>query len=111
MKKLIRIEEIKLTLDNEENLLQSKIIKILGIKFEDILSFKIVKKAIDSRNKKEIFFVYSVDVIIKNQENYFEKLSILIQNNIKKHKVREIEDFVYEIKKVNKKPKNAPIVI
>lgn len=114
MKKLIRIEEIKLTLDNEENLLQSKILKILWIKFEDILNFKIAKKAIDSRNKKEIFFVYSVDVTIKNQESYFErldKLPILIQNNIKKHKVREIEDFVYEIKKVNKKPKNSPIII
>jgi uncharacterized protein len=72
MKKIIKIEEIKLTLDNEENILQNKIIKILGIKFEDILNFKIAKKAIDSRNKREIFFVYSVDVIIKNQKSYFE---------------------------------------
>jgi uncharacterized FAD-dependent dehydrogenase len=60
MKKYIKIEEIKLSLREDEYLLSSKIIKILGIKNEDLLDFKILKKAIDSRNKRDILFVYSV---------------------------------------------------
>lgn len=114
MKQLIRIEEIKLNLNEEEKLLEEKIIKILWIKKEDIISFKIVKKAIDSRNKKNILFVYSIDLNILNQETFFEKVNkfpLQIKNNIKKHKIKIIEDFIYEIKKINKKPTNPPIII
>lgn len=114
MNKSIRIEWVKLNLNDSESLLQNKIIKILGIKKEDFINFKIVKKAIDSRNKKEIFFVYSLDVNIKKMENYFEGIDRLprqIIDNIKKYRVRLVENFVYEIKKVNKKPKNPPVII
>jgi hypothetical protein len=60
MKKYIKIEEIKLSLNENENLLSEKIVIVLGIKKEDLLDYKILKKAIDSRNKRNILFVYSV---------------------------------------------------
>jgi uncharacterized FAD-dependent dehydrogenase len=60
MSKYIKIEEIKLSLNENENLLSEKIVTVLGIKKEDLLDFKISKKAIDSRNKRNILFVYSV---------------------------------------------------
>lgn len=114
MKKFIRVEEIKLHINEQEDLLQEKIIKILWVRKEDIVDFKIVKKAIDSRDKKNILFVYSIDLTINNQEIFFwkiDKLPFSIKNNFKKHKIRLVEDFVYEIKKINKKPKNPPIII
>jgi len=114
MKKYIKIEEIKLSLREDEHLLPEKIIKILGIKKEDLLEFNILKKAIDSRNKRDILFVYSVWINIKEQEKYFgniDKLGEQINNNIKKHKIRLEEEFVYEIKKANKKPINKPIIV
>lgn len=114
MVKLIKIEEIKLSINDDEKLLQSKIIKILWIKKEDLIDFKVVKKAIDSRNKRDILFIYSVNVNIKNQEIYFDRIEnawVAIKNNIKKHRVKLIEDFVYEIKKITKKPKYSPIII
>ena len=45
MKKLIRIEEIKISLNDDESILNWKVIKLLWIKKEDIISFKIIKKA------------------------------------------------------------------
>jgi uncharacterized FAD-dependent dehydrogenase len=60
MSKYIKIEEIKLNLNENEILLSEKIVTILGIKKEDLLDYKILKKAIDSRNKRNILFVYSV---------------------------------------------------
>lgn len=114
MKKLIKIEEIKLKLQEEETILENKIIDILWIKKQDLIEFKISKKAIDSRNKKDILFVYSVLVLIKNQDNYFlnlEKKSLKIINNIKKHKIKQEEEFVYEIQKTTKKPTNNPVII
>lgn len=112
--KSIRIEEIKLKLNEEETLLKWKIIKILWIKNEDLIKFNIVKKAIDSRNSNDILFIYSLDINIKNQEKFFEKIEKLpnwIKANIKKHKVRLVENFIYEIQNVNKKPNNRPIII
>lgn len=114
MKKYIKIEEIKLTLNEEESWLWDKIIRILGIKKEEILDYKIVKKAIDSRNKREILFVYSVYVSILKQEKYFEnidKLSEQVKANLKKHKIRQEEEFVYEIEKINIKPEKAPVIV
>lgn len=114
MKKYIKIEEIKLALIDDENLLWEKIVKILWIKNEEMLDFKILKKAIDSRNKRDILFVYSLWVELKDNEKYFvdtDKLSEQIKNNLKKHKVRLEEEYVYEIKKISNKPKKSPVIV
>ena len=111
MTKFIRIEEIKLQLNDDEKLLKWKIIKILGIKKEDLLEYNIVKKAIDSRSKNNILFIYSIDASIQNQENFFKKIPSFLNANMKKHRIKEIDNFVYEIKKTTKKPKNRPVII
>ena len=111
MTKFIRIEEIKLQLNDDESLLKWKIIKILWVKKDDLLEYNIVKKAIDSRNKNNILFIYSVDISIKNQENFFKKIPSFLNANMKKHRIKEIDNFVYEIKKTSKNPKNRPVII
>lgn len=112
-KQLIRIEEINFSLDENENLLEQKILKILDIKKENLVSFEIVKKAIDSRNKGNILIVYSVNIDIWNNEWFFQKKpSPKLESNIKRHKIRLITPFLYEVKKVDlKKVKHRPIVI
>ena len=64
---MIKIRQIKILVNEDENnkLLQ-KISKKLKIALEDIEEYKITKKAIDARNKKEIYFVYEVVVKVKN---------------------------------------------
>gem|GEM_PF-5055644 len=52
MNTYIRIEEVILTLnEDEDKVLKEKTAKVLGVKIDDIKEFKIIKKAIDSRNK------------------------------------------------------------
>jgi hypothetical protein len=75
------------------------------------LDYKIVKKAIDSRNKKNILFIYSIDTSIKNQDNFFNKIPSFLSTNIKKHRIKEVENFEYKIKKIIKKPKKRPVII
>lgn len=109
-KKLIRIEEIIFTLNEDEAKLQEKILKILWIKKEELKSFEIVKKAFDSRKKPNILIVYSVNIDLWDNENFLWKYKS--KDNLKKHKIRLIEPFTYEIPKIeNSKVKKRPIVI
>lgn len=111
----IIIEEITLGLEEEESFLSGKIAQVLEIKSEEIVSYSIAKRAIDSRNKRKILFVYSVEVKIKNQENYFSALQNApesLKEKIKRHKVRIGEPYIYEIKRVAEKAvQKRPIVV
>jgi hypothetical protein len=65
-----------------------------------------VKKSIDSREKQNILFIYSVDVDLKDKN-----VNILKPNPVK-HRAKWVEEFVYEIAKV---PENSerkrPVVV
>ena len=112
IKKLIRIEELMLTLDEDEKLLEWKILKILNIQKTDLLKFEIVKKAVDSRDKGKILFVYSLNIDTKDNEKIITSKNPIFQKNVKKHKIRLIEPFIYTIDKVDtSKVKNRPVII
>ena len=68
---MIRIRQIKLNIDENENNLKQKISQKLKIKENDILSYKINKKSIDAR--KEIMYVYEIDAEIKNENIILKK--------------------------------------
>jgi len=99
----LRLEEIKLSIKEDEKNLEWKIIKLLWIKSEDLKELKIVKKSIDSRDKRDILFIYSVDLDLKNPNIDLEKF--------KKHRARFVEEFSYVIKKCSKKPEHRPIIV
>ncbi len=106
MSQYLRLEEIKLTLADSELILADKISKILQIPKEGILSYKIVKKSIDSRDKANILFIYSVDVDLK------DKNMNLLKPNPVKHRAKWVEPFVYEIKTVSENTeRKRPIVV
>ncbi|MFZ2255323.1 MAG: hypothetical protein WAW59_05180 [Patescibacteria group bacterium] len=106
MQQFLRLEEIKLTLADDESLLETKILKILNIRKEDMVSFSVVKKSIDSREKSNILFIYSVDVDLK------VKNLNLTKPNLLKHKAKYVEEFVYEIPVVPPDAKRLrPIVV
>ncbi|MDD2908094.1 MAG: FAD-dependent monooxygenase [Candidatus Gracilibacteria bacterium] len=110
--KLIRIEELTLLLDEDEKLIEGKILKILNIKKADLIEFKIVKKAVDSRDKNRILFVYSLDINTKDNEKIVNSKNTIFLKNLKKHKIRLIEPFVYKIDKIDtSKLKYRPVII
>ena len=79
---MIRITDLSLSLDdaiskemeiaNLRHLMKSK----HKIKEDDILSFRLQKKALDARKKQQIHFVYSVDLTLRNE-------SLFLKNDFK----------------------------
>ncbi|MDQ0362208.1 NAD(P)/FAD-dependent oxidoreductase [Breznakia pachnodae] len=69
---MLRLDQIKLTLQDDESLLKDKILKILSISESDLLHYEIYKKNIDARHQC-ILFVYSVDVEVKDEEAILKK--------------------------------------
>ncbi len=106
MSQFLRLEEIKLTLSDNESILGDKITKILGIPKEGIVSYKMIKKSVDSREKDAILFIYSVDVDLK------DKNVNLLKPNLVKHRAKWVEAFVYDIPDVPENiTRKRPVII
>lgn len=72
---MLRIRQIKIEVTKFSNeILKEAISKKLRIDLSWITSFRIVKESLDARNKNEIFYVYEVDVSVKNEENVLKKV-------------------------------------
>lgn len=63
---MIRVSNIELGLNDEENNLKQIIANKLNISDDEILSLNIFKKSLDARQKK-IKFIYTVDIKAKNE--------------------------------------------
>ncbi|MGL4344845.1 MAG: NAD(P)/FAD-dependent oxidoreductase [Cellulosilyticaceae bacterium] len=70
---MIRVQDIKLTLQEDEKALLPKIAKKLRIKPQDIISYTIFKQAVDARKKDNIQLVYTVDVQTTKEEFLLSK--------------------------------------
>ena len=56
---MIRINEIKLSLNEDESLLEIKAAKILKINKKYIKSLTIYKKSVDARKKEDVHYIRS----------------------------------------------------
>lgn len=63
-----RVNGIKLKIGESEDLLLSKVAKLQRVKPNQIKYFKIVKKAIDARDKQNLFYVYNVDFSLTDEK-------------------------------------------
>lgn len=102
--KMIRINEIKLSLDDDESLLKSKAAKILKINEKYIESYTIFKKSVDARKKDDVHFTYALDVIITLDEEQ-------IVNKCKSGKVQIVKPYHYELPQNKRTSQFRPIVV
>ena len=79
---MIRINNVSLGLDSHEDNLLKKAARILGTSRESIKKLEIVKKAVDARNKKNVFFVYTLGVEIDYEEEYMGLRNVVAAPNI-----------------------------
>ncbi len=100
----IRINNIILSIEEDNSLIKKKVAKKLRIKEEDIHSLKIIKESIDARKKDDIKFNYCVDIICDNEKSVVKKIN---NNNVKLEDENKEEKFIYG----NKKLKSRPVVI
>ncbi|MGI6006935.1 MAG: NAD(P)/FAD-dependent oxidoreductase [Ruminococcus sp.] len=62
---MIRINQLKLPVNHDRNALIKKITHTLRISEDDLVRFTIVRQSLDARKKPDLFFVYSVDITLK----------------------------------------------
>ena len=64
---MIRINQLKLNIAHTQSDLERKILKTLHIKKEYLQGYKIRRQSIDARKKPDLYYVYSVDVLVKDE--------------------------------------------
>lgn len=101
---MIRINEIKQSLDSDKEDLFAACRRILKIKDEQIKSMTISRQSVDSRKKDNVFFCYTVDVEIVGDE---EKLVKRVNSN----KLQIVEKYAYEIPENKRKSLFRPVVV
>lgn len=101
---MIRINEIRLSLDEEESELKNKAAKILKINSKHINAVSIFKKSVDARKKDDVHFTYSVDVTIGLDEEQ-------IASKCKSNKVCVVKPYEYEPPVNNRASKYRPVVV
>lgn len=101
---MLRVSGLRLSLDEETEKLPSMIARRLGTKLSDIIEWHIYKQSIDARKKGMIYFVYTVEVIVK-QEAY-------ILSRINDPAVTQVPLLEYELVGTGlEKLKNPPVII
>ncbi len=74
---MLRITNIKMNINHTEDELYSKIAKVLKTNKKNIKKLTLMKKSIDARKKSEIFFTYTVNVVVDNEEKYINNKNII----------------------------------
>lgn len=71
---MIRVRQVKISvsIDTEINL-KYKVAKKLRIDIAEILDYKINKKSIDARNKKDVYYIYEVDILVGNEDDILKR--------------------------------------
>jgi uncharacterized protein len=72
---MLRLTEVKLPLDSQEADIKSAIVKKLGIKPEDLISYAVFKRSYDARKKGAICFVYILDIETPKEKQLLQRFS------------------------------------
>lgn len=94
---MIRLENIKIYEDLDKDVLFNKVLKRFSINKDDVINMNIIKKSIDARDKKNVFYNYSFNVNVYDESKYS---NLKIIDDIKKEKI-----------KVNRNSSYSPVII
>ena len=70
---MIRITELKLPVTHDPGALKKKAASILRIGESAVRTIDIVSRSIDARQKPDLFYVYTLDVDIRGEEQVLRK--------------------------------------
>lgn len=94
---MIRLNQIKLSLDSNESELYKIVCNMLHIQKSEIKELRIYKKSIDARDKSDIQFIYTLDLKIENESRF---------------KSRIIEDTEkYPVVEIKRKSQERPVIV
>lgn len=75
---MIRINDLKIKIEEEHQLLQ-EIAKKLKVRVDDIKQYQVVKRSTDARDNTQIFFVFTVDVQVQQEQKLLKQNKRLLQ--------------------------------
>lgn len=101
---MIKINEIKLPLESGENELRLAAAKALRCKPEKIKALQILRKAVDSRKKDNVCFVYNVCAELDGDEKS-------VMAHAKNSKIEAYEPCVYEAPEIKRTSSLRPIIV
>ena len=94
---MLKLDNVKVFKNVSKEEVLNLALKKYRVSFDDVLSYKILKKSIDARDKKNIHYLYSLAVEVRDEKRY---------PKIKKHEV--IKE---EVIKRNRKSEYDPIIV
>lgn len=71
---MVQISQLKLKIPHTDKQLEEKILKTLRLRPQEMVSFQIKKKSLDARKKPELFYVYTVDVTVKKEQDVKKRM-------------------------------------
>ena len=102
---MLRLTDIKLPLNHDEQALEKAVLATLGIDAEQMNTINVFKRGYDARNNKDIQLIYTLDVDVSNEGSLLEKFK-------KQTHVRPTPDMQYKF--VATAPENLterPVVV
>ncbi|WP_027340317.1 NAD(P)/FAD-dependent oxidoreductase [Halonatronum saccharophilum] len=100
---MLRVSNIRISINDNEDKLEDEIVKTLKINKDDLISYKIFRESIDARSRHNIYFIYTIDVKVKDEEDVLKesKGNVSKSSNLSYHPVQKGEEFL----------DNPPIVV
>ena len=100
---MLRIRELKISLDGGKSEILTAAAKRLKIKAEDISSYRISKKSVDARKKTDVHFNITIDAEVKNEAKVLSRLK-------NEPTVSQTAEYRYDLPAINTQGKR-PVVI
>ena len=76
---MLRISQLKLPVTHTQEQLEKKLLKMLRMSRKDLGQYYIRKRSLDARKKPELYYVYSIDVEVKNEERVLKSMKGKVQ--------------------------------
>lgn len=105
---MLRVNQVKIHTEHTMEELQRKAAELLRIQVKDILRFDIVRQSIDARKKPDIFYIYTLEMHIRNEDKVLQRLCRKKGLGEQVQKVKEQE---YQFPALGDKPQEHPTVI
>lgn len=102
---MLRVNQVKIKPGHSDKELRRRTAEILRVRESDILAVNIVRQSIDARKKPEIFYIYSLDVAVREEGNVCRRF------RGKENQVTQSRPVVYGFPRGGRQRLSGPVVI
>ena len=104
---MLQINQVKLQVSHKPEQLAIKVAEILHIPQKDIQELHIMRQSIDARRKPELFYIYTVNVLVKKEEQVYKRM----QRGKQRTQVQMIEPVEYHFPTGGQMVQKNPTVV